>query len=418
MRPSRTALRRSRPTCRATGSGVPSSTTFPRPCRPSAVPGSSAAAGRLLQRRPGERRPRAYPQGVGCGSDPRDVEGNAFYCRRRDVPNSDSITYDRSFLGRAGRPVRPVPPRAGHGARVRPRGAGPGRLPPPSSIATETQADCFAGAWTRWVADGKAEHVPDPAPELDEVLRGYLLLRDPVGTSTRPRRRTAPTSTGCRPSRRASTTARPPAGTTSAPTGCSPRAVPTRPGLANQGNAPYARAGQHATRPSRSSGTARSPRSSASRSPAPDPAVRRHGPETCAPPGPRPRLLPDRPARRLRRAGPDPAGLRRAGRLRRGHRRSRSPTRWPPATSWACPPTTQEAVRSAVCLTGWFSARSSRGRSGRADLPGRPRRERAVPAHLRRRPHVLPRRRPHRVPAGRPVPQRLLRGRRACDVGA
>jgi hypothetical protein len=55
---------------------------------------------------------------------------------------------------------------------------------PPVSIAIETQADCFAGTWTRWVAEGKAERTRIHAAQLDELLRGYLLLRDPVGTST------------------------------------------------------------------------------------------------------------------------------------------------------------------------------------------------------------------------------------------
>jgi hypothetical protein len=56
---------------------------------------------------------------------------------------------------------------------------------PPTSIAVETQADCFAGTWARWVADGEAEHSILRTPELDELLRGYLQLRDPVGTSPR-----------------------------------------------------------------------------------------------------------------------------------------------------------------------------------------------------------------------------------------
>jgi hypothetical protein len=42
--------------------------------------------------------PAQYPQGVGCGADPREVENNAFYCQSSDAPNSDSITYDRAFL--------------------------------------------------------------------------------------------------------------------------------------------------------------------------------------------------------------------------------------------------------------------------------------------------------------------------------
>ncbi|HEY4627351.1 MAG TPA: hypothetical protein VIH01_15135 [Blastococcus sp.] len=132
---------------------------------------------------PGNVDPAAYPQGVGCGSDPRDVEGNAFYCSAPDRPNSDSITYDRSFLGdladQFGRfiPALVMAHEFGHAVQVR-------TTSPPSSIATETQADCLAGSWTRWVAEGKAKHSRIRAPELDQVLRGYVQLRDPVGTST------------------------------------------------------------------------------------------------------------------------------------------------------------------------------------------------------------------------------------------
>ncbi len=131
---------------------------------------------------PNDVDPGAYPQGIGCGSDPRDVEGNAFYCQAPDAPNSDSISYDRAFLQELaeqyGRfiPALVMAHEFGHAIQGR---AGY----PDFSISVETQADCFAGAWTGWVADGQAEHSQIRAPELDEVLRGYLLLRDPVGTS-------------------------------------------------------------------------------------------------------------------------------------------------------------------------------------------------------------------------------------------
>src|SRR3712207_1769645 len=49
-------------------------------------------------------------------------------------------------------------------------------------IRDETQADCLAGAWTAWVAAGEAEHVSIRTPELDDVVRGFLLLRDDVGS--------------------------------------------------------------------------------------------------------------------------------------------------------------------------------------------------------------------------------------------
>ncbi|MGY1808070.1 hypothetical protein ACI8AF_11930 [Blastococcus sp. SYSU D00669] len=126
--------------------------------------------------------PAAYPQGIGCGTDPRDVEGNAFYCSAPDAPHSDSISYDRAFLGRLadeyGRflPDLVTAHEFGHAIQARVGS-------PQSSIATETQADCLAGAWTGWVADGEARYTQLRPAELDQLLQGYLLLRDPVGTS-------------------------------------------------------------------------------------------------------------------------------------------------------------------------------------------------------------------------------------------
>jgi predicted metalloprotease len=127
--------------------------------------------------------PADYPQGVGCGSQPLEVENNAFYCQATNAANSDSITYDRAFLAELadqfGRfiPALVMAHEFGHAVQAR---VGL----PESSIATETQADCLAGAWSRWVAEGEAEHSDLRAPELDELLRGYFQLRDPVGTSS------------------------------------------------------------------------------------------------------------------------------------------------------------------------------------------------------------------------------------------
>ena len=132
---------------------------------------------------PGDVDPAEYPEGVGCGSDPAEVENNAFYCQAQNAPNSDSITYDRAFLGElAGEFGRFIPALVmahefGHAMQAR---VGL----PDASIAVETQADCLAGSWTRWVADGDAERSQLREPELDELLLGYFQLRDPVGTSS------------------------------------------------------------------------------------------------------------------------------------------------------------------------------------------------------------------------------------------
>jgi predicted metalloprotease len=132
---------------------------------------------------PGNVDPSQYPRGIGCGADPRELENNAFYCVAADAPNSDSISYDRRFLAELGAdygrfiPALVMAHEFGHAVQARVGF-------PPASIVAETQADCLAGAWTRWVAEGEAEHSVLRTPELDELLRGYLLLRDPVGTSS------------------------------------------------------------------------------------------------------------------------------------------------------------------------------------------------------------------------------------------
>jgi predicted metalloprotease len=139
---------------------------------------------------PNDLNPAQYPHGqVGCGEPPQAVETNAFYCEASpDYPNGDAIQYDRAFLdelafgtgGSAGYgrfiPALVMAHEFGHAVQ--------GRVGYPfsASINIETQADCFAGTWTKWVADGNAPHNTIRPAELDDVLRGYLLLRDPVGT--------------------------------------------------------------------------------------------------------------------------------------------------------------------------------------------------------------------------------------------
>ncbi|MDP5183233.1 neutral zinc metallopeptidase [Blastococcus sp. BMG 814] len=124
----------------------------------------------------------AYPgTGIGCEGSytaPEDVAGNAFY-----DPTCDVIAYDRALLQELsddyGRFLVPVvmAHEFGHAMQGRFGFAESGR-----SIQDETQADCLAGAWTRWVADGRAAHLSLREPELDDVVRGFLLLRDDVGS--------------------------------------------------------------------------------------------------------------------------------------------------------------------------------------------------------------------------------------------
>jgi len=126
--------------------------------------------------------PAAYPDtGIGCADEyiaPEEVAGNAFY-----TSGCDLVAYDRALIQELsdnyGRFLGPVvmAHELGHAMQGRFGGLDA------SQIIVETQADCLAGAWTRWVTDGNAEHVAIRVPELDDVVRGFLLLRDPVGSN-------------------------------------------------------------------------------------------------------------------------------------------------------------------------------------------------------------------------------------------
>lgn len=128
--------------------------------------------------------PDDYPDDIGClDGDPGNVEGNAFYCFPQPGGGGDNVVYDRTLLEQLandyGRflPALVMAHEFGHAVQ--------GREPPPSdlSIVYETQADCYAGAWTGWVAADNAKHFNIRAPELDGVIRGFLLLRDEPGES-------------------------------------------------------------------------------------------------------------------------------------------------------------------------------------------------------------------------------------------
>lgn len=52
-----------------------------------------------------------------------------------------------------------------------------------SSLVLETQAECLAGSWSRWVADGGGAHSAVRPAELDRYLEGYAFFGDPAGSS-------------------------------------------------------------------------------------------------------------------------------------------------------------------------------------------------------------------------------------------
>ncbi|MCC8245863.1 neutral zinc metallopeptidase [Saccharothrix luteola] len=123
-----------------------------------------------------------------CTEKAADVEGNAFYC-----PSADAIAWDRAALlpvlkDRFGDAavVIVLAHEMGHAVQNRmgitpeAERREPQRFP---TILTEAMADCFAGAFIKWVNDGKSEHLDIGSDTLDSALGALITFRDPVGTS-------------------------------------------------------------------------------------------------------------------------------------------------------------------------------------------------------------------------------------------
>ena len=122
-----------------------------------------------------------------CARRASDVEGNAFYC-----PTADIVAWDRAALlpvlkekfGEAA-VMFVLAHEIGHavqrrtGLTVEKQQANPEEYP---TILIESQADCYAGSFVRWVSDGKAEHLKISKDRLDNAMEALVMFRDPVGT--------------------------------------------------------------------------------------------------------------------------------------------------------------------------------------------------------------------------------------------
>lgn len=118
---------------------------------------------------------------------PTDIVDNAFFCRL-----DDSIAWDRApnhligaIANSAGEDGNLLIAMAfahefGHALQYR-LGVFDRDLP---TIATESQADCAAGAWVASVLDNQAAHFQADTASLDAALNAYLLVRDKTPTTS------------------------------------------------------------------------------------------------------------------------------------------------------------------------------------------------------------------------------------------
>lgn len=120
------------------------------------------------------------PPGCGTRGDTpyRQVAGNAFYCEAGDFVAYDVEALIPSLRDRYGDVAvgLVLAHEIGHAVQVR-VGAPDGAF-----VDIELQADCFAGAWTRHVAEGDDTDLVLSDDDLDRALSGFLDLRDPSGT--------------------------------------------------------------------------------------------------------------------------------------------------------------------------------------------------------------------------------------------
>jgi len=121
-----------------------------------------------------------------CGapgtSNYQEVAENAFYCPPDDFVAWDTENLTNRMLSEFG-PFSlaiVVAHELGHAVEAR-HGILAAGLP---TFVTEQQADCFAGAYTAFVEDGRSKTFKVSLQDLDNALSGFLTIRDPVGIDT------------------------------------------------------------------------------------------------------------------------------------------------------------------------------------------------------------------------------------------
>lgn len=106
-----------------------------------------------------------------------DIAQNAFYCPSDDLIAWDTDNLTNDLLAEFGQfsLVIVTAHEYGHAIQERVPVNGP-------TIESEQQADCFAGAFAAFVADGGSDQLAVSLADLDNAVAGFLTLRDALGT--------------------------------------------------------------------------------------------------------------------------------------------------------------------------------------------------------------------------------------------
>jgi predicted metalloprotease len=107
-----------------------------------------------------------------------EIAGNAFYCPPDDLIAWDTDNLTNGLLEEFGPYTLAIVMAHEYGHAVQ------SRIPVSGfdTIVTEQQADCFAGAFTAFVADGGSDALTVSVDDLDSSIAGFLFIRDQVGT--------------------------------------------------------------------------------------------------------------------------------------------------------------------------------------------------------------------------------------------
>jgi predicted metalloprotease len=108
------------------------------------------------------------------------IAQNAFYCPPNDLIAWDTDNLTNGLLEEFGAYTLAIVMAHEYGHAIQ------ARIPVSGfdTIVTEQQADCFAGAFTAFVADGGSDVLSVSVDDLDSSIAGFLFIRDQVGTTS------------------------------------------------------------------------------------------------------------------------------------------------------------------------------------------------------------------------------------------